>query len=518
MPSHVQDLVSASQDHRPFRAVRILAVLAGLGLLAFFSHVLIDSRHDTLRFAAQADATLTRAIAQDIGIAFEGYDLSLKGARLALTEPDFSSAGDVIRQLALFDHSTNARYLNRVAIVNADGKIVADSFRSNPLPADNLAGEEFFTVQRDATDDSLFVSKPLQLRLDSGEWSLVLSRRISRPDGTFGGIVMCSINLNYFQAMFLNLDIGEQSRFSILGTDGTIFTRQPFRLTDIGKQIGPNELFKHYPAKLSGSFESVSARDETERILTYARIANLPLIVVVSSSKAHILAGWHQKAIVMTTVLILLLIALATAGVLLSREFRLRRRVEMKMAALATRMAHMATRDSLTALANRRSFDDTAAKEWKRAVRNQSSFSLLLIDVDHFKSYNDEHGHLRGDDALISVAACIRKNLKRPADFAARYGGEEFVVLLPETDQAGAHVLAETIRCSIELAHLASGAPRAVTASIGVTTIVPTSRLLFADAFAAADSALYCAKRLGRNRIEYRDCQEPAAVKQASAA
>ncbi|MDH7797813.1 MULTISPECIES: sensor domain-containing diguanylate cyclase [unclassified Beijerinckia] len=515
---NVHDIVSKSPDDRSFRTIRILAVLAGLGLLAFFSHVLIDSRRDTLRFAAQADANLARAIAQDIAMAFESYDLSLKGARLALTEPDLSSAAEIVRQFALFDHSANARYLNRMAIVNVDGRIVADSHRSNPLPTDNLSDQEFFTYQRDATDDALFVSKPLQLRLDNGEWSTVLSRRIIRPDGTFGGIVISSLNLSYFQAMFLNLDMGDQSTFSIIGTDRTIFSRQPFRLREIGSKLGENELFKHYPAKQIGSFERVSMSDQVERIYTYARIPNLPLIVVVSSAKARILAGWHQKAMIMASVLTMLMLALVAAGMLLSREFRLRRRAEMKMTALATRLAYMATRDSLTALANRRSFDDTAAKEWKRAMRDQLPFTLLLIDIDNFKTYNDEYGHLRGDDALISVAACIRKNLKRPADFAARYGGEEFVILLPDTDQSGGHIIAEDIRRSIEIAHLANGAPKAVTASIGITTVVPAHSLPFANAFAAADSALYCAKRLGRNRIEYRDCDLPADKIRASAA
>lgn len=499
----VHEHIAGQHDSGSFRIIKALAVLMGLGLLALFALVLADSRRDTLRFATQADASLAKAISQDISMTFESYDLSLKGARLALTEPGLANADEMIRQFAIFDHSASARFMTGMAVINSQGEITARSRSKILLPPGRLTDQDFFTRQRDSGDDLLIVSRPLHVENDS--WVVVLSRRIIWPDGTFGGVVIGSLSLNYFQAMFQNLGIDRQNILSILGTDGTVYIRQPYRQMEIGHDLSSSRIFKLYATQQHGFYEQVSPIDHVERLYTFTRVPNLPLIVVAGSAKTVILEGWWRKAAFMGVILALLMAALVTAGTLLAREFRLRRRAEKRLTATAARLAHMATRDSLTTLANRRSFDDTAAREWKRAIRNQSPFSLLLLDVDHFKNYNDEHGHLRGDDALIAVAGCVRKHLKRPADFAARYGGEEFVVLLPDTDQNGAQIVAEDIRRSIEIVHLANGAPQAITISIGVTTALPERGQPFATAFAAADKALYCAKRLGRNRVECND-------------
>jgi diguanylate cyclase (GGDEF)-like protein len=163
----------------------------------------------------------------------------------------------------------------------------------------------------------------------------------------------------------------------------------------------------------------------------------------------------------------------------------------------------LATSDGLTGLANRRSFDQALAIEWARARRTRSPISLLLVDVDHFKSYNDVYGHQQGDDCLRTIASAIRKSSMRPADVAARYGGEEFAILLPDTDSEGAHDAAARLRSEVRrrrLAHRASGAGPHMTVSIGIATQVPvedSSELLVAR----ADQALYAAKRGGRDRV-----------------
>jgi len=157
-------------------------------------------------------------------------------------------------------------------------------------------------------------------------------------------------------------------------------------------------------------------------------------------------------------------------------------------------------RDSLTGLANRRRLDQVLRQEWARAQRNHMPLALLMVDVDHFKAFNQRHGHAGGDHALREVAKAIEACLRRPADLAARYGGEEFQVVLPETDLAGAQVMAERIRRSVEeLVPFADDA-RGVTVSIGIGlsgTQYDLARLL-----GAADEALYRAKAKGRNRVE----------------
>ncbi len=161
--------------------------------------------------------------------------------------------------------------------------------------------------------------------------------------------------------------------------------------------------------------------------------------------------------------------------------------------------------DSLTQIPNRRYFDSTFKKEYFRLKRTKSPISILMIDIDYFKKYNDALGHVAGDACLKAVAACIQQCLLRPGDFAARYGGEEFCILLPDTDLNGADVMARRIVQAIadrNLPHPQSEASDRVSVSIGALTVFP-SKLDNPDGLVAiADKALYRAKSKGRNRVE----------------
>lgn len=169
------------------------------------------------------------------------------------------------------------------------------------------------------------------------------------------------------------------------------------------------------------------------------------------------------------------------------------------------KLARLASIDDLTKLANRRVFLDRLKQEWKQRAREKSDLSLVLIDIDHFKIYNDTYGHLQGDLCLSRVASTIELCLKRPLDLAARYGGEEFAALLPQTTQVGAVHVAQRIRQSVkDLAILHRNSPIApqVTVSLGVASIVPDAQIIDADLlFQAADRALYQAKTQGRNQV-----------------
>jgi diguanylate cyclase (GGDEF)-like protein len=175
------------------------------------------------------------------------------------------------------------------------------------------------------------------------------------------------------------------------------------------------------------------------------------------------------------------------------------------------RVASQAATDALTGLANRRSFDDELALEWRRAERVGDSLALLLIDLDNFKSINDGHGHQAGDAVLRRVAAILESGA-RQVDLAARYGGEEFALLAPETDLVGATKLAERLRADLEAARVEvpSGSEVSVTASIGVAVKGGLTRA--EQLVASADGALYEAKRNGKNRVVTADAQPEAAA------
>ena len=176
---------------------------------------------------------------------------------------------------------------------------------------------------------------------------------------------------------------------------------------------------------------------------------------------------------------------------------------ERKLAKAAVAMAQLAATDQLTGVANRRRFNEQLDREWRRTARDESPLSLLLLDVDFFKIYNDTYGHQGGDDVLKAVAATIAGALRRPADLVARWGGEEFVVMLPATDVKGAIGVAEIVRAAIEALHIPhrGSACGFLTVSVGVATAYPCRSHAREPLIAEADANLYEAKRHGRNRI-----------------
>lgn len=162
----------------------------------------------------------------------------------------------------------------------------------------------------------------------------------------------------------------------------------------------------------------------------------------------------------------------------------------------------LARQDPLSGLANRRAFDESLAVEWNRAHRQQSDIALLMIDVDHFKLYNDSYGHPAGDSCLARVAAVLAGNMRRPGDMAARYGGEEFALLLPGTDVQGAKEIAQRLLAQIdalEMPHESSPTAAHVTISIGIAAGIPPSEKNATQLISDADAALYHAKRSGRH-------------------
>ena len=160
--------------------------------------------------------------------------------------------------------------------------------------------------------------------------------------------------------------------------------------------------------------------------------------------------------------------------------------------------------DGLTGVHNRRHFDERLASEWARALRNGTELSVLLLDVDFFKAYNDHYGHQAGDECLRQVAARLRQNVKRPGDLVARYGGEEFACLLPDTPLAGALAFARQLGTDIAalgLAHAGSTVAGVVTVSVGASTKPFDASGTAAALLREADAQLYVAKSRGRNRV-----------------
>jgi diguanylate cyclase (GGDEF)-like protein len=195
-------------------------------------------------------------------------------------------------------------------------------------------------------------------------------------------------------------------------------------------------------------------------------------------------------------------------------------RTQLRVKRMSDQLRRTATTDGLTGVANRRQFDELLEREWLRARRAAQPVSLLMIDVDHFKLYNDLFGHPKGDDCLRQIAQALRSACKRPADLVARYGGEEFVILLPQTPRYGAEHIAQQVLktvAALGIFHEDSQTTHFVSVSVGIACFDDVSAgwdaqvLKASDLVLAADKALYSAKKAGRARATLRDIADTGA-------
>jgi diguanylate cyclase (GGDEF)-like protein len=479
--------IGAAGRPRPI-SVRLLiasSVAAVIGFSAVCTSVLFDMRRGEEALARQTMENLATGIDADISRNIELYDLSLRAVVSSIVLPEVAGVSRPILHLILFDHAASARHFGAIQVFDAEGRLSVDAATLDP-PPENRGDEEYFRVHRDNPDVGLFVSRPM---LHRGAFGIVLSRRISGADGGFLGVVAGSIRFSYFHELFERLSLNHGDTITVLRRDRTIIMRKPFDLDVIGKNLAERPTFN--PANLpgDGSFSGRGPVDSIPRLYV-RRSSTSPLFVVAGRPLDDIFNLWRQQAIKIGAIM-LVLIAFVLAGALfLAREIARRAQAEY-------RLEEMATTDALTGLRNRRKFDATIELEWRRAMRYGTAISLLLIDADHFKMFNDTHGHQAGDQVLIGIAICISDSVQRAGDCAARYGGEEFAVLLPGQSAAEALAVAENIRRKVEDW---SDDTATITVSIGVASVNPVVPMDWPGLVASADKALYAAKAGGRNR------------------
>lgn len=193
--------------------------------------------------------------------------------------------------------------------------------------------------------------------------------------------------------------------------------------------------------------------------------------------------------------------------------YRALRQSQQQLLEINLELRRLMNSDGLTGLGNRRYFDEYLGAEWERAVNSGLELSMLMIDVDNFKAYNDSYGHIPGDEALKRVAGTILAACNRPTDLAARFGGEEFSVILPAMAAGGARLVAEKLRRAVEamqIPHTASVTGEWLTVSVGVASGIPQAGGKFSDLIEIADRSLYQAKRQGRNLVVMGEPLNPA--------
>ena len=468
----------------------VAVAMAGLTLLTLGS-----GRTDALDHARETSRNLVAIISTDLARNVEIYDLSLHamvdGARNQAT---WSLPADV-QHAVLFDRATTAAYLGGAYVIGPDGRVIA-SQNGEVNASVSLADRDYFLAHQRSPDVGLFFSHPFHSRLRDGKLSIGLTRRIGDADGAFAGVALLAIRIEYFQHLLDRIDTGRLGSVFIVMDDGTLVARKPFSPRDIGTSIAKSPTFQVMAAHESGTYEANSAVDGVRRIYTYARVPGTPLIAAVAPAVDDVLGPWRHRSRI-TAVL-----TLTFGAVFVMVSWLLSLALRDKLRAQAALMRLAAT-DPLTGLSNRRVLDTRLDEEWRRARRSGQPLSVLFIDIDHFKQFNDAYGHASGDEALIAVAESISAAVRRWVDVVARYGGEEFAVILPETPAEGALTVAEMIRRKVQEQDVLhrDGQAISVTVSVGCATCVPAAGANALDLLAAADRQLYAAKAAGRNRV-----------------
>lgn len=345
----------------------------------------------------------------------------------------------------------------------------------------------------------------------TGEWIIPVSKRIDDADGRFAGVLLATVRVDHIVKLLNGFEIGKNGAISLSLADGTILLRRPYAAKDLGQLFPNNPLMAAVDHARAGMVRITSPIDGVKRLVAFEHLPSNPLFVTVALSEEEILSQWRSAAQVQFACMLLVVSIIGFSSWYVLRSMKLRqasdralRIAHEQIVQANAQLAELAEHDGLTGILNRRAFDHRLEAILAQARRYGQPVSLVLFDVDHFKSYNDNYGHPAGDDCLRRVAAALSMAMRRPGDVLARYGGEEFVAILPDTPADGAREVANAAR--LEVARLAlrhdASADGIVTVSAGIASANAASvDLTPAALIGPADKALYRAKHAGRNRV-----------------
>ena len=471
------------------------------GLCSVSAVMLWDMHEDATQRTQITSRSLLQVLERDIARNIELYDLSLQAVVDGMKRAEVAQAAPELRHMILFDRSATGLGFGFIMVLNASGDVVLNSQSVTPRVL-NRADGEYFQYFAAHSDDGLHVSPPAISRL-TGKWVVMLSRRLSNPDGSFAGVVAGAIHLDYFRGLFAAAGVARIGTVTLYGPGGSILMREPFDQQLLGESVANQPSYQRILAHQNGSFVGPAMVGEGERRFVFTHVGDQPLQLSTAIPPADIYADWWQKALALGGTVLALCGATIGLTWLFRCELDRRRTAEVATIALNVELELLATTDGLTGLSNRRRFDEVLAREWSRAVRTSQPLSLILLDADSFKGFNDRYGHQRGDEALKLIARAIEAVIGRSGDTGYRVGGEEFAVILPDTDKEGARIVASRIQQAVvgwKLPH-ASSNHGVLTVSCGLAQIPEAVAMEPAGLFRAADAALYEAKRSGRNCV-----------------
>lgn len=476
--------------------------LVAISIVSIYWIQIIQSNAYEISQAKLISGNLTQSIAQQATDTFDKANLILDEMIERIADRQLSILQSDETQKLLKKRVFTTDQLHGLFFYDEDGRWILSSFDSKPESANN-SDRDYFKFHKQNVTLTPRIGQAIRSRT-TDEWIIPFSRRVNDKDGKFKGVVLATIKMTYFDQFFSTFAIDEKGAIFLALPDGTIIARRPFAERLIGTSLARGEIFSVYlPKSPADTVMIKSIIDGVDRLFGYRLLQKYPLVVAAANSQEAILRAWRIGAIKMGAMIGAVLLVNLLVGLLLIKQVRHRAKIEGDLNEAKAILEKLALQDALTGLANRRHLEKNLQFEWLRATRNRSSISLIMLDIDFFKSFNDQYGHVAGDNCISSVGHTAEQSIRRPTDLAVRYGGEEFAILLPDTEADGAYIVAEKIRhgvMNLAIPHQENPA-NVVTVSLGVYSCIPNSsdyQLLFAQ----ADSALYLAKRSGRNRTE----------------
>ncbi|RZI54393.1 MAG: diguanylate cyclase [Pseudomonas sp.] len=500
-----------SVQRRTVRSTIFFVVFVCVSLLAVNFWLAYRAHEQTLQQAVINNSNLAASVSQQLGSMTADVTHVLESVALELELDTDGNGPQTLSHLQpIFkSHVEKNEHVYGLFLYDAQGSWLLSSNSVIPIGANN-ADRDYFIHHRNDPSLDAWVSKPVISR-SSREWILPVSRRLNDSAGNFAGVILATVSVAHVSRALADFKIGQKGSIALALTDGTILVRRPFAVASLGQKLPAGDLLNQISTQEVGAFETVSPVDGVLRLGSFKRMPRSHLLAVVALSKDELLASWQQTTLIQSAWMLLLCVVTGLAGTRVIHSVRQRVKAELHLGATRdeltqanARLAQLASHDGLTGLANRRYFDEMLERAWAESCRSGQPVSLVMIDVDHFKRYNDTYGHPQGDLCLQRVAQALQSTARRPMDFVARYGGEEMAIVLPNTDLAGALIVAELAREAVQnmqLPHAASPLSH-VTVSLGIATHGPRfAKMDVQELIEDADRNLYRAKNAGRNMV-----------------
>ncbi|WP_082439455.1 MULTISPECIES: sensor domain-containing diguanylate cyclase [unclassified Massilia] len=479
-----------------FKATFLALLITAVVVLATSLEIFLDYR-DTEERSYGTAADITRVVERQTRDTVTYVDHSLDAASNLLR---VSRSVGGIRQpevwKVLRGYCLTLIGCRAIWIVDSDGKVVTQT--TDREATYDVSDRALFQRARDTR--KRYIDMAMVSRLPGSPILFSVSKPVYDSEGSFLAVVVVGMETTQLTSFFSLFGFSVEPAVAVYKSNAGLVARHPGMAEHVGKVNSTSKVFTTLlPKSPAGTFESLSPLDKKQRLAAYRALPDLDLVIFAGVEKKSAFAPWRARTLrhltIIAGVLVLIWSALFAAYRPIAEQSVLR--------AENSYLDDLAFTDSLTGIGNRRLFDSTLKRDWSKHLRTSAPLSIVLMDIDCFKQFNDHYGHQAGDDCLRQIAQAIQGCLQRGEDLLARYGGEEFVAVL-DCGREAAVSIADRMRRQVEALHIPHGyseASSVVTASFGVSSTEGVHVQSVDELVTSADTALYAAKASGRNKV-----------------